>query len=334
MDGPFYRRCRSHPYNYHSLHTSPVQKKKVVSIPVQYVVSEQSRSDQAVKIQKVFRGYLVRKSVKKILGIKRDIDEVEESLKENVQSIREDSKERLRVMETLMNLLLQLDGVRGVDCGVRECRRKVIKKAIALQETVDAIVNECCRTDEDQTVDKSGDVVVVEEVSKDCELGADGNQGSVDTVDGIVEAEDKRSDEVVEECGENALKLQTAEECDENEGNVEAEDKKGVEEGVKCGEEGEESVGTSEVQADLCANRREEKEASVEKRGLLERMVEENEKMMGLMAELLARNEEQTRLLSSLSHRVELLERAFVCDKLRRKKRNPSAPHSCGGFNK
>lgn len=54
---------------------------------------------------------------------------------------------------------------------------------------------------------------------------------------------------------------------------------------------------------------------------LLERMMEENEKMMSLMTQLYEKNEVQTRMLSSLTHRVEQLERALVCERLRKKKK-------------
>jgi DNA-binding NtrC family response regulator len=43
------------------------------------------------------------------------------------------------------------------------------------------------------------------------------------------------------------------------------------------------------------------------------------------MAELFERNEMQTRLLSSLSQRVEQLERAYICDQLRRRKKKRNA---------
>ena len=55
-----------------------------------------------------------------------------------------------------------------------------------------------------------------------------------------------------------------------------------------------------------------------------ERMVEENEMMMGLMRELLLKNEKQTGLLTSLSHKVEQLEMAFLDERLQKKKRRNS----------
>ena len=54
--------------------------------------------------------------------------------------MKKDPKERLRVNEMLMSLLFRLDSVRGIDLGVRDCRKSVIKRAIALQEFLDSIV--------------------------------------------------------------------------------------------------------------------------------------------------------------------------------------------------
>ncbi|KAK9934322.1 hypothetical protein M0R45_021471 [Rubus argutus] len=218
----------------------PVQRQpKVVSIPVQDAAgSERRRSDSALKIQKAFRGFLVRKNVNKIAAIKREVDEMEMriSRKEMAELVRSDAKERLKVNETLMNLLLRLDSVKGVDPGVRESRRAVIKKAIALQERVDASAEPTTEMD-----------------SLSCN------------------SQNSKEDE---------------------------------------GGDDEEVVKTE-------SNNKEEN-------NLVERMVEENEKMMGLMRALLLRNEKQTGLLSSLSQRVEQLERALIDDRLKKKKkRNP-----------
>ncbi|KAJ9169290.1 hypothetical protein P3X46_017497 [Hevea brasiliensis] len=151
MDNLFFRSHLSYPstprYYYPPVRHVPVHRQtttvqKVVEIPVRYVESAPSRLDSVVKIQKVFRGFLVRKSVRKIAAIRREVDEIETriSMKETVELIRRDSKEPLKVNEMLMNLLLRLDSVPGVDSGVKNCRRAVIKKAIRLQEMVDAIV--------------------------------------------------------------------------------------------------------------------------------------------------------------------------------------------------
>ncbi|XP_076930492.1 BAG family molecular chaperone regulator 5, mitochondrial-like [Bidens hawaiensis] len=77
---------------------------------------QQIQHSAAVKIQKVFRGYTVRKSVKKIVSIRTEVCEVERRLEDT-----------------------ELDSVRGVDCGVKELRKVVTRRVIAVQEKVDSI---------------------------------------------------------------------------------------------------------------------------------------------------------------------------------------------------
>lgn len=112
------------------------------SILVHFVGSERSLSDCAVKIQKAFRGFSVRKCVQKITAFRKEVDAIEYKIAEKYtfDLILRDSMERLKVIETLMSLLFRLDSVSGVDSGVRNFRKTVIKKAIALQELVDVIV--------------------------------------------------------------------------------------------------------------------------------------------------------------------------------------------------
>ncbi|KAL6188254.1 hypothetical protein ACLB2K_039647 [Fragaria x ananassa] len=245
-----------HPYYSPRNRLVPVQPQsarapKVVAIPVQYAAPERRRfdlrSDAALKIQKAFRGYLVRKSVSKIAGINREVDEISErvSRKETADLVRTDAKERLKVVETLMSLLLKLDSVKGVDSGVRDLRRAVIKKAIALQEKVEA------------------------------------SAANHQTLGG------HESAEPVTELG-----LKSAEQSAET--------------GVN---ENESSCNSSESKSNEEA---------------LEKMGKDNQRMVGLITELVHRNEKQTRLLGSLSRRVEMLERALINERLRRKKRRHS----------
>ena len=166
MDSPFFRKHwsdfapRRQIVREVPVHRPAKPSSKVVSIPVHFVGSEQSRSESALKIQKVFRGFLVRKSMKKIAAIKGEVDEIDRRISQNetIELIRKDAKERLRVNETLMNLLFRLDSVKGVDSGVRVCRKTVIKKAIALQERVDSIVAGDQTLGDDQAMEtKDGD---------------------------------------------------------------------------------------------------------------------------------------------------------------------------------
>ncbi|KOM36734.1 hypothetical protein LR48_Vigan03g011500 [Vigna angularis] len=109
---------------------------KVVSIPVRFVSSERSRGDSAIKIQRVLRGFLVRKTLKKIAAMRVELARIESEIR--LEVVKREAKERVRVIETIMNLLLKLDSVRVLHySGLRECRKSVIRKAIALQEMLD-----------------------------------------------------------------------------------------------------------------------------------------------------------------------------------------------------
>ena len=102
--------------------------------------------------------------MKKIAAIRREVDEVERriSREEALESIKKDPKERLRVNKMLMSLLFRLDSVRGIDLGVRDCRKSVIKRAIALQGFLDSIVTD------GQTLTLGGEV---DEASDSSEIG-------------------------------------------------------------------------------------------------------------------------------------------------------------------
>ncbi|XP_022738602.1 uncharacterized protein LOC111291227 isoform X1 [Durio zibethinus] len=366
MDFPLFGNpwnASSRPCYEQSLRGIPVQLKpkamppqplnpKVVSIPVRFVGSERGTSDSVIKIQKVFRGFLVRKNMKRIKAIREEVNDIERSVskKETVDLIRNDSKERLKVNEMLMGLLLKLDSVRGVDSGVRDCRKSVIKKAIALQELVDAVVsgdqsidsNDAEAIDQSQGIADSADNCnqTLEsqndyEITNDTEA-IDQSQGITDSADNCNQTlESQNHDEITNDAefvpnlNESKVILQKQETVESNKQ-------------VVANQEDEESMESkSQVDSANLENLVEEEEAALdaddEKEGnknnkedcgenkrskeLLGRMMEDNEKIMGLMTVLLERNEMQNRLLSALSRRVERLEKVFLCDKLRRKKR-------------
>lgn len=118
--------------------------------------------------------------MKKIAAIKGDVDEIEKriSKKETVELMKREAKERLKVNETLMSLLFRLDSVKGVDSGVRDFRKSVIKKAIALQERVDAAV-----ADDDHTLGEVGEA-----------SGVDNGESISETVEGAMEDKDSGED--------------------------------------------------------------------------------------------------------------------------------------------
>ncbi|KAK9008135.1 hypothetical protein V6N11_075037 [Hibiscus sabdariffa] len=52
---------------------------------VRFVVLERCKSDSTIKIQKVFRGFLVRKSLKKIMAIREQVNEMERGVRRQRQ---------------------------------------------------------------------------------------------------------------------------------------------------------------------------------------------------------------------------------------------------------
>eukprot|EP00268_Persea_americana_P025529 TRINITY_DN2487_c0_g2_i1.p1 TRINITY_DN2487_c0_g2~~TRINITY_DN2487_c0_g2_i1.p1 ORF type:complete len:209 (-),score=20.07 TRINITY_DN2487_c0_g2_i1:405-1031(-) len=109
--------------------------------PIPVILPESVRSAAAVKIQSAYRSHMVRKLVIEITAVNSEAGRYEELIRrqETVDAIRSDDRERPRVSEGLMSLLLRLDGVRGIDPAVRELRRSVSRRIVALQEVVDAV---------------------------------------------------------------------------------------------------------------------------------------------------------------------------------------------------
>ncbi|CAI0627408.1 unnamed protein product [Linum tenue] len=299
MASPFYYSNRwNYPRRYYyPTEPSPTPSppaRKVVSIPVHHVASPSPsdlllrRSDSAArKIQKVFRGFLVRKSMKRIAGIRSEVNAVEIRISGTTDLICRDGKERLKVNETLMSLLFRLDSVPGSDPGVRDFRKRVIKKAIALQEFVDSIADSGFENHESL---ESAAAIEAE--------GRGGDSVSDCAVQLEISREQTNDDDQAESQWEDL----------QNWTLVEEDDSDGCNASEKQWGDHSEKNGDGEK----------EKRKNTE---LLEKMAGENERMIGMMAALYERNRMQARLLDALSQRVEQLERAFICDKLRRKKR-------------
>ncbi|KAL5082711.1 hypothetical protein RYX36_011132, partial [Vicia faba] len=132
--------CRPWPQWGHTCHNQPPFK--VVLNPVR---SERNITDLATKIQRVARGYLVRKSVKKMLKIKVELEKIKKKVndEETVKMIKEVQMESMKIDESLTNLLLRLDSVRGFHCSaLRGFRRSLVKRAVFLQEFVYQIQTE------------------------------------------------------------------------------------------------------------------------------------------------------------------------------------------------
>ncbi|XVF27994.1 hypothetical protein REPUB_Repub14bG0157500 [Reevesia pubescens] len=95
----------------------------------------------ASKIQSAYRARVVRNLYKQISAVNSEANRLQHLIQrqETVDAIRSDEREKLKMNETLMRLLLKLDSVPGIDPTVREARRKVSRKIVGLQEIVDGI---------------------------------------------------------------------------------------------------------------------------------------------------------------------------------------------------
>ncbi|KAI3799226.1 hypothetical protein L1987_34516 [Smallanthus sonchifolius] len=251
------------------------------------------KDSAAIKIQKLFRGFVVRKSVRKIASIRNEVSEIERRIDaiEVVNLIRSDAKEKLRVNETLMSLLFKLDSIRGVDCGIRDLRKAVTRKAIALQEKVDSIDQQ---TLDSPAIDTSTSEQVTE-VSNSLDEIVD-NHVNLETV------EDDEDDSVVKEVITDSDPVKAME----------------TSPAVNLIELGGKDDTTMDLQKDKegnCAK------YDKENREILQNLVDDNEKMMRLMNQISERNEMQTRMINSLSRRVEQLEKALGTEKSRKKKK-------------
>lgn len=338
----------------------------------------------------------MRKSVKKIISIKKEVEDIETrvSRSEEVELIRKEPKERLKVNEMLMALLLKLDSVRGVDSGVRDCRKTVIKKAIALQERVDAIASSSFGNYHPIKIENES-LAAVSAVGNSVRISP--NSDVVDLENGSGQGQEDKNKygndkELLIE--EKCLKDAEALNCEEEDVGVDSEmiaeevnfiedavkGEVGVDLGMKVDEKtcvekemlvNVEMKYSSEVQVDslmednweeMCektptlsecaeetletsqmedgtggAEENDARSASgVEGRNdggndikrnrqLLERMMDENEKMMKLITQLYERNEVQTQMLNTLTQRVEQLEKVFLLDEVKRKKKRHCA---------
>ncbi|CAL5055556.1 unnamed protein product [Urochloa decumbens] len=124
---------------------NPAHKPKTtVQIPITSP-SEEGRSPDAAaaaRIQAAFRGHQVRRHVATVRAAGAEATRLERLLRrqETVDAVRGDERERARFSEALMAVLLRLDAVPGHDPAVRDARRAVSRRVVALQEVFDAVV--------------------------------------------------------------------------------------------------------------------------------------------------------------------------------------------------
>ncbi|KAK1365618.1 BAG domain-containing protein [Heracleum sosnowskyi] len=288
---------------------------KVISIPVHFVASENNRVNS---------------------GLNRS---------GSALKIQKDSKERLRINETLMALLFKLDSVRGIDSGVRELRKGVIRKAIALQEKVDALV----MLPPDSIKSDGGEIVVDHPIR--------GDEMPIEISPPAVSIDEMPTENVVDsiksECGEI---MEDHPICDDEvpiENEAESMDllNDDQEEGNCVVKECNTMNSKTEIQKededmdDCCKGVQQAEEEEETWDGDNEKMMREeagekksNEElqtqMIRMMSELVEKNEMQTRMINSLTHRVGQLEKALLCDKLRRTNKKKKRQHDAAAYGK
>ncbi|XP_073013170.1 uncharacterized protein [Typha latifolia] len=360
--------------------SKPAKKPKVVSIPVHYVGSEpevvKKRSPPAperaldrrvmegamaaaaaVKVQKVFRGFLVRKNMAIVRKVEAEADEIERMILAAQEVMRRDTKERVRVSEMLMRCLFRLDSVRGV----RDYRKKVIRRVISLQEVVDA-VSAAGETLEKGLEEVAAESQVPKETEETPEAGLEAmevaEEGAAEDLmeetldptsievmspgETLVFGETKHKSNLIEEFAlETPETLESSiSDAAETSGDVAEEaTHEGKEEGFvmvqmegdEAPEPSESAVTTAEESLEASksnlatdsAKEASESSSSREVKEMMAKVMAESEKLQGLMAELCERSAQQCRIMGGLVQRVEKLERAVqrMEEKAKKKRR-------------
>eukprot|EP01018_Ginkgo_biloba_P015335 Gb_29785 [translate_table: standard] len=111
--------------------------------------TQPSPDQAAVTIQSCYRGYQVRRmqpliKLRQIAKIKGRVDELKQQMAnpELVRELGREAKTKVRINETLMGLLLQLDTIQGLHPMVRDVRKSVARELVEMQEKLDALAHQ------------------------------------------------------------------------------------------------------------------------------------------------------------------------------------------------
>ncbi|KAF4399538.1 hypothetical protein G4B88_022621 [Cannabis sativa] len=142
-------------YTFHNDQTTPTSQSNSTTnavpvhsteapIPITVHLPQQTQPNSApaaTKIQSAYRAHRIRTLHRTISSVDSAADELQRVIQrqDTVDAIRSDEREKLRMNEALMALLLRLDSVPGWDPAVREARRKVSRRIVGMQEILDAI---------------------------------------------------------------------------------------------------------------------------------------------------------------------------------------------------
>ncbi|KAK6917832.1 BAG domain [Dillenia turbinata] len=125
----------------------PITSSETPPQPITVHLPLSLQSSAATKIQAAYRSHLIRTLFRKISAVNSEANSLERTIQrqETVDLIRSNDREKIRINEALMSLLLRLDSVPGVVPTVRELRRRVSRRIVGLQEVVDGICDERVR---------------------------------------------------------------------------------------------------------------------------------------------------------------------------------------------
>ncbi|XP_006449859.2 BAG family molecular chaperone regulator 5, mitochondrial [Citrus clementina] len=129
-------------YTYHNDHSAPQPTTEIPTpITVHHPQQLQIQSQAATKIQSAYKAHRIRTLYRKISSVNSEANHLQRVIQrqETVDCIRSDEREKLRMNEALMGLLLRLDSVPGIDPSIREARRMVSRRIVSLQEILDGI---------------------------------------------------------------------------------------------------------------------------------------------------------------------------------------------------
>ncbi|XP_064966690.1 uncharacterized protein LOC103988976 [Musa acuminata AAA Group] len=310
-------------------------KKRATALP-----SKATRSAAAVAIQRVLRGHLVRKNVRVVSRLAAELGEIEQMVRSGLERLLAEPKERLRVSEMLMALLFRLDSVRGV----REYRKRVIRRVISLQEFLDSVFGQTQTLESPIPAETHGEIrdrdAILEEVG---EMPQDDN-AEEETASGSKDVSVQESDPDSNQDPILAVVKQVSDTSDESFETLDLTDDLKKEEEKAVIEDFvvlsmEEAIDPSQMRFDSAANpekaavadliEQENREAAAgisttiaeaetgaarphmsETVDVLKKVMAETERLQGLVAALCEQNTQQCMLMTDVVERVEHLERA------------------------
>ncbi|CAM0944096.1 unnamed protein product [Alopecurus aequalis] len=279
---------------------------KEAAATVQAAAPKKSADEAAVMVQAAARGLLARRMMREVRAVERQAEVIAARVVAEAEALRANPRSRIGVGEELMRLVLRLDAVRGV----REYRRRVTRKVLALQDTVDALEAMPAQAADTPAAAEpmAADDAVESEMAP--ELPQTGEQGvqieddiaadSSATAEMEMDVDAARAeDAATESIAAELVEEQTA----EAEGEWE----------MVTGDDDDAFAGEPKVQEQEAAGEETEEEKKTEEKKTEAAAADglDAKKVMDMVAALCERSAQQCELIGALVQRVDTLERAL-----------------------